>query len=120
MLSNMSSEFIEKIRKWVQIDNDMKRYNEQLKLLRQNNHAITNEICDYMEQNSLTEKTIEISNGALKYATKKEYTPLTYQYVEDCLTKVLNSSDDVNYIMKYLKDHRATKSVTYIRRNDAK
>ena len=116
----MSNEFIEKVRSWVQLDNDIKKYNEHMRQLRHNKHIVTNEICEYMEHNSLTGKTIEISKGTLKYAKKKEYAPLTFGYVEECLKKVLSSGDDVDYIMQYIRDNREIKTVSDIRRNDAK
>ena len=116
----MSNEFVEKVRQWVQIDNTIKKHNEELKGLRHNKSTVTHDICTYMEQNTLTNKTISISNGTLKYAIKKEYPPLTFSYVEDCLKKVITNADDVKYIMQYLKDNRETRNIPDIRRNDAK
>lgn len=116
----MSNEFVDKVRTWVQLDNELKKYNEHMKQLRHNKNTVTNDICQYMENNSLTGKTIEISKGTLKYAKKKEYAPLTFGYIEECLSKVLTSSDDVNYIMQYIRENREIKTIADIRRNDTK
>lgn len=116
----MSTEFVEKVRQWVQADNDIKRYNEELKTLRHNKTTMTHDICSYMEENTLKDKTISISNGTLKYAIKKEYAPLTFNYVEECLQKVITNTEDVKFIIQYLKDHREIRNVPDIRRTDAK
>lgn len=116
----MSSEFVEKIRSWVQIDNEIKKHNEHLKTLRHNKSTMTQNICSYMEENTLTNKTISISNGTLKYSIKKEYAPLTFNYVEDCLQHVITNKEDVNYIMQYLKQHREIRNVPDIRRIESK
>ena len=40
---------------------------------------------------------------------KKDYSPLTFTYVEDCLKTIINSDDNLKYIMKTLKDKRQIK-----------
>jgi hypothetical protein len=116
----MSNEFADKVRSWIHLDNEIKKHNENLKQLRINKNSVTHDICSYMETNTLTNKTITINNGTLKYAMKKEYSPLTFNYVEECLKKVIDNEDNVKYIIQYLKDNRETRNVPDIRRNDIK
>jgi len=116
----MSNEFADKVRSWVYLDNEIKKYNDKMKQLRNNKNLVTQDICSYMETNTLTNKTISINNGTLKYAMKKEYPPLTFNYVEECLKKVITNVDDVKYIMQYLKENREIRNIPDIRRNDTK
>ena len=39
---------------------------------------------------------IEISDGELAFCERKEYAPLTYKYVEECLQKII--TDEVRFI----------------------
>jgi len=59
----------------------------------------------------------QINNCTLKYCEKKEYTPLTFNYIKDCLTKIIDNDDDIEYIMKYLKENREIKVFSDIRKN---
>ena len=111
-------EFIENIKKWVVLDRQIKRSNQQLKESREYKSTITSNICSYMLAQSLQNKKIEISDGYLRYCEKKEYTPLTFTYIENCLTKIINNSEQVEYIMKYIKDNREVKTSVDIRRNN--
>lgn len=113
-------QFINDIKKWVAIDNEIKKNNENLRILRENKNNITSNICNYMDLNTIQDKRIEISDGYLKCFEKKEYSPLTYQYIEECLNKIIKNDDQVKYIIKYLKDNREIKTSKDLKRNESK
>ena len=91
-------QFINDIKKWVAIDNEIKKNNENLRILRENKNNITSNICSYMDTNTLQDKRIEISDGYLKCFEKKEYSPLTFQYIEECLNKIIKKKEELNTI----------------------
>ena len=64
----------------------------------------------------MTNTKIEISDGELKMYEKKEYSPLTFSYVEESLAKILADKSQVDYIIQYLKSNREIKSSPDIRR----
>ena len=113
-------QFINDIKKWVAIDNEIKKNNENLRILRENKNNITSNICSYMDTNTLQDKRIEISDGYLKCFEKKEYSPLTFQYIEECLNKIIKNDDQVKYIIKYLKENREIKTSKDLKRNESK
>jgi hypothetical protein len=110
-------EFVENIKQWVICDNQINNMNDSLRTIRNKRSSLTTNICEYMESNSITQKKIEINNCTLKYCEKKEYTPLTFNYIKDCLTKIIDNDDDIEYIMKYLKENREIKVFSDIRKN---
>ena len=113
-------QFINDIKKWVAIDNEIKKNNENIRILRENKNNITSNICNYMYLNTIQDKRIEISDGYLKCFDKKEYSPLTFQYIEECLNKIIKNDDQVKYIIKYLKDNREIKTSKDLKRNESK
>lgn len=113
-------EFINNIKKWVALDSQLKQQTENIKRMREIKNNLTTNICTYMDDNSLQNKRIEISDGYLKYAEKKEYSPLTYSYIESCLKKIIENEEQVEYIINYLKNNRQIKTSFYIKRNDSK
>ena len=115
-MDNNKAEFISNVQKWVQLDTQLKFANEKIKLIRDTKNALTVQICGYKQN---TDK-IELSDGNLKIYERKEYSPLTYSYVEESLRKIIPNEEHVNYILKYLKDNREVNTVQDIRRTTTK
>jgi hypothetical protein len=109
--------FIENIQKWVSIDTQIKAANEKIKNARQTKSTLCSEICGYAEKNALNETTIEISDGDLRFYEKREYQPISFGYVEECLEKLLVDPKKVEQIMDYLHDNREVRVIKDIRRN---
>lgn len=112
----MSSEFERNIQKWVAIDNQLKIINEKAKDLRDEKNDLLEDINIYIETNKLTNASIDISDGKLKFAQSKITQPLTFKFVENCLTNIINDQRQVTQIMKYIKDKREKKEVSEIKR----
>ena len=112
----MSSEFERNIQKWVAIDNQLKIVNEKAKDLRDEKNDLLEDINIYIETNKLTNASIDISDGKLKFAQSKVTQPLTLKFIENCLTNIINDQRQVTQIMKYIKDKREKKEVSEIKR----
>ena len=110
------SKFVENIKKWVLIDTQIKHINEKTKNIREMKSQVIQEINQYVEENRLENTKIEISDGELCFFEKKDYTPLTYTYVEDCLANIIPDKKHIEYIMRYLKENRTIKISRDIRR----
>lgn len=108
------SELQTMIEKWQLVDSQLKIINEKTKKIREIKHDLTDQICNYMEQKENANK-IQIQQGELRKYEKKEYSPLTFNYVEDCLKKIIKNEDHVNYIIQYLKNNREIKTSQDIR-----
>ena len=112
----MSSEFERNIQKWVAVDNQLKIVNEKAKELRDEKNDLLEDINMYIETNKLTNASIDISDGKLKFAQSKITQPLTLKFVENCLSNIINDQRQVTQIMKYIKDKREKKEVPEIKR----
>ena len=117
---NTNTEFIENVRKWVLLDTQIRTITEKTKLIRELKQKITIQICHYIVDKNIQHKKIEISDGELKLYTKNEYSPLTFSYIEECLSKIISNKENVQYIIKYLKENREIKHSSDIRRNFSK
>lgn len=109
-------QFIENIQKWVNIDNQMKIVNEKTKQLREYKHKLNDDICLYMKNNNMVNNKIGISDGELGIYEKKEYSSITYEYIETKLSEIITDKEQVKYIINYLKNNREIKNVSEIRR----
>lgn len=108
--------FEQNIQQWVSVDNQIKALNERLKDLRENKSNLAEKINQHIEERNLTNATIKISDGQLKFVKIKETQPLTFKYLETCLKEIIKNEDQVNKIVEYIKNKRETKSVSEIKR----
>uniref|UniRef100_A0A6C0LJ45 Uncharacterized protein n=1 Tax=viral metagenome TaxID=1070528 RepID=A0A6C0LJ45_9ZZZZ len=108
--------FENNIQKWVSIDNEMKRLNEKLKSLRDEKNGLNTQIISYVNTNNLNDSQIGISDGKLRFATTKVAQPLTFKYLEDSLSQIIQNKDQVAQIVNHLKNKRITKTIPEIKR----
>lgn len=111
------NQFIENVQKWVLIDNQLKIVNEKTKKMREMKHTLSEDICKYMNENNLVNKKIGITNGELRVVEKKDYSPLSYGYIEKRLEEIIPDKSHVEYIIQYLKDNREITVSQEIRSN---
>ena len=111
--------FEENIKQWVLLDNKIKTLSDQVKELRQlkSNHCET--ILQHVETNNLSNATVQISDGRLKFTPIRQTTPLTFTFVESCLNKCIGSEEQVKQIITFIKESREIKYVPDIKRTYA-
>lgn len=112
----MSRDFEKNIQRWVTLDNQLKILNERSKELREEKNDLVEDINMYIETNKLTNASVDISDGKLKFTQTKIAQPLTLKFVENCLSDIVNDQRQVNQIMKYIKDKRERKEISEIKR----
>jgi len=105
-----------KIKKWVELDNNIKSANEEIKDARTERSILNDEIIEIIEQKQLNKATINISDGRLRFVTTKQTAPLTLTYIEKCLKDLITNETQVEQIMNYIKKSREVKTVTDIKR----
>jgi hypothetical protein len=59
-----------------------------------------------MKESNLLENKIGITDGELRVYEKKEYSPLSYTYIEKCLAEIIPDKKQLDYIIQYLKQKR--------------
>ena len=101
--------FEERIKSWVNLDNQIRLHNDKLKELRSERNEISETVTSYMEENSLEKAKIEITGGSIGFVQNRIVPPLSLCYVEKCLNDVITSKDQVTQIMDYIKSNREIK-----------
>jgi hypothetical protein len=108
--------FEQNIQQWVSIDNQLKIYNDKIRELREKRSNVTETIMEQATDKNLTKSVIQISDGKLKITESRVPEPLTYKYLEKCLSEIIKSEDQVTQIMDYIKKKREIKVVSEIKR----
>ena len=109
---NSQKQFVENVKKWVLCDQQLKIIKEKSDKIRDTKHVLGSAICTYMDENNLSQNEIEITDGKLKIYEKKEYSPLTFSYIEQSLAKIIPDKSHVQFIIQYLKENREIKTTT--------
>lgn len=114
--NNNKMSFENQIQKWVSLDNQLKAANEKSKELREQRASLSDSITKYASANNLSNATVKISDGRLKFITTKVAEPLTFRYLEKSLGEIIKSEAQVKLIMEHIKQHRTIKNVQEIKR----
>jgi hypothetical protein len=105
-----------KIKRWVELDNKIKETAEEARDIRTERSIINDEILEIVEAKQLTQATVNLSDGKLKFVSTKHTAPLTLTYIEKCLGELISNSKQVEQIMTYIKKNREIKSAMEIKR----
>jgi len=118
LIISSKQKFADHVKQWAIVDAQLDLLHQKTKQIRQLKNHLTEEICAYMNEHHASQRKIGITGGDLCLYEKKEYSALTYGYVEQCLAKLIENPDSVAYIMKYLKENREITTTTDIRKKN--
>jgi septal ring factor EnvC (AmiA/AmiB activator) len=104
------------IQRWVELDNELKILNEQVKELRTRKNDTEDKIIDYVSEHDMNNNVINISDGKLKFCETKQTAPITLGFLEKCLGDIISNQNQVKQIMEYIKGKREYKVVPEIKR----
>ena len=107
--------FEQQLQQWVSIDNQMKIVADKMKELRDKKNAISEQINTHIETTQFN-SSVKISDGQLKFGNVKETQPLTFKYLETCLSEIIKNEEQVKKIIEYIKNKREVKYVPEIKR----
>jgi Zn/Cd-binding protein ZinT len=109
-------DLVDNVRKWVAVDTALKKLGNKTKEYRDMKTKLSESICTYAQTHNMQHTKIEITDGVIRFVEKREYSPLTFSYIETSLHKIIPNPSQVEYIIKYLKDNREVKVVQEMRR----
>lgn len=96
----------EEVTRWLHLDNKLKQQNETIKELRESKNQIEGNIAEYANENNINNLSIKTNEGILKLVNVKTTSPLTFKYIEKCLSEILNDDEQIQHIINYLKEKR--------------
>jgi hypothetical protein len=79
--------FEQQIQQWVAIDNQMKILGDKMKELRDKKNTISEQINTHIETTELSNASVKINDGQLKFVKVKETQQLTFKYFDQWTCK---------------------------------
>lgn len=104
------------IQQWVQLDNELKRLNQQVKQIREQRNLLEMKITNYAKNNNMKESIFQINNDKLKIIDTKVQEPLTFKYLEKTLGEIIKDENKMKLILEHIKQKRSVKVVPEIKR----
>ena len=108
--------FVDNIKKWVAIDDEIKTINASLREKRDQRNRILSSIIQHKSDNGLEGKPIKYNNQILKFTVTRQYQTITYDFLKTCLSDLIEDDEQVEVMMKYIKEKRDFKNVEDIKR----
>jgi hypothetical protein len=109
--------FEEAIQNWVAIDNEIKERTVELRNLRSERSQHQENILDHVTTNNMAHKTVQISDGNLRFQNCKVTAPLTFKFITQCLNDCISDEGQVKQLVNYIKQRRAVKYVPEVKRS---
>lgn len=104
------------LKQWLRLDTQIRMANQQIRDLRKEKDNVTSSVCDYMKTHGMEKRRIEAPDSRIELYEKKEYSTLTYGFLEKHLGDIMPDSDNVKQIIDYLKSKREVKKSTDLKR----
>ena len=99
------------VKEWLKCDDEVKRQNEQLKLIKEKQKNLSNYIIQYMTVNNITNLTFD--GGQIERNVKKKMGTLSKKYVSTKLKEYFNNDENkTNELLDSLLNNREVKEIT--------
>ena len=108
--------FENQIQQWVSYDNQVKTLSDKIKEIKNKRNELEDNITKYASTNNLSNSTVQISDGKLRFVNTKIQEPITFKYLEKTLSEVIKNESQVKLIIEHLKQKRSIKIVPEIKR----
>ena len=109
-------DFNKSLQQWVQLDNQMKVYQEKIKEWREKRNALEKDITQYASLHKLENVPISIADGKLKITTVNAIEPITLKFLERTLNEIICDETQSKRVLDCIKQKRTVRSVSEIKR----
>ena len=107
------------IHSWIQHNNKIQELQKELTTLRKEKTIKEHNIIELARSNNILDNHIKIDSGLLKFQNSNRYSPLTLQYIKECLANFIDNSEHIYLILAYIKENRTITSKINIKYSNA-
>ena len=104
------------VKEWIALDNQARVLTDQLRAVRERRNTAQDAVLNAADQAGASGARIRVSDGYLRFAQVRTTPPLSLRYVEGCLSRTLGDANKVAEAMQIIRDGRATREETLIKR----
>lgn len=115
----MNSTYVEKVKDWVVLDNEILRHKESVEEAVEKKKMIEEDVLKYVEENQFEHLTLTISDGSIKFGKKTTTQPLSIKTLKILLDKYAATkhvSLDTNDVCQFVMQNLEKKNTIYMKR----
>jgi hypothetical protein len=113
----ITPEFIFTVKNYVNLDNQIKSAQVQIREWRRQKEAYAQQMMTYMEKNDMTKKSLDFNGGSIKYMKSKRIQPVSQKHIKVRLVEYFKGDKDkAQEFWKFLEEGREVKEHTSLRR----
>ena len=106
-MSNVSSDFTNKIKAWASYEKKSKELKDEMNKLNETKEQLALELIHYMKENNLDKTAINLGGNKIYYHEDSQYNNLTFNFLKECLNIYFNNdSQKVEKLMDFIKSKR--------------
>ena len=106
----------EKVKRWVVLDNNSRKYYDEIKKMREEKNILCTDLVNYFEEKNVKFPNINISDGKLNLAQTNVANPITLKFIEKCFNEYFDNENQANELLDFIKSKRNYNKSIYIRR----
>ena len=108
------AQLVQYIKSWIEVDNDMRNLQKEMKTLRDNKKTLTDALVNVMKSNEID--VFDINDGKLVYAKTKVKAPINKTSLFAALRQHYHDEDAAKKLSEFIMDSRQEKVKESIRR----
>jgi hypothetical protein len=108
------AQLVQYIKSWIEVDNETRKLQKDLKTLRDNKKTLTDALVNVMKSNEID--VFDINDGKLVYAKTKVKAPINKTTLFTALMQHYNDEDAAKKLSEFILDSRQEKVKESIRR----
>jgi len=117
MSKQVSSQFTNGMKQWIQMDMKIAELFKSIREIREEKKAIEGQLVNYMASNELTNTSIKLLNQKVSYSQETSYSSLSFKFLDSVLLEFFkNDQDKVDEIILFIRDRRSKKMSTGLKR----
>ena len=112
-------DFNENMINWINNDNEIKKYNDKIKSLKEKRNSFETEILLHIENNNLQDNIFNLPSysSKIQYNKNKSYENMTNKFLTDKFTKYFNDENKAKELLEFLKSERSCDNKVSLKRN---
>ena len=103
------------VQQYLQLDEELHAINTQQKELREKRTQVQDKIIEHMKEHDLEHRTLKTGKTQLSIISRKQYSTISFSYLEKTLSKLIPDNSRVHSILQYLRDNRDVKVISELR-----
>ena len=112
----LREQFTDHVKNYVVCDSQLKKIQEKTQEIRAKKEQASRQIVQFLQTTGNAHKKISVHDSDLKIVEKKDYSPLTFSFLEEHLGKIIPDANQVQQVIEFLKQQRQIKVSTIIKR----